>query len=262
MFAILTCMRIHVLGRLVVDVDGAIVHESDLPGNQARVALAMLAVEHRHPISREQIADELWPERLPASWWTALRAVVSKVRTALGTAGASPDLIRNAFGCYQLRLNGGWLDLDAAADALHTAQAQLERGAVVSATANATVASMICGRPFLPGIYSPWTLRQRDRILTMHLNARQCLAEARAQMGDYARSAQSAEIALSLDPYHEAAYQRLIRSRALAGDRIGAASVFRRYRTLVETDLGIEPTAATVAAFREAIGVGEDRDSS
>jgi DNA-binding SARP family transcriptional activator len=254
-------VRIHVLGPLTVDNGGTVVHERNLPGNQARVALAMLAVEHRHPISREQLADELWPDHLPTSWWTALRAVISKIRSTLSTAGVAPDLIRNAFGCYQLRLGGGWLDLDAAADALHNAHAELQRGAAGSAAANATVTSTLCTRPFLPGVYSPWTLRERDRIHTMHVLARQCLAEARAQMGDYTRSAQAAEIALSLDPYHEAAFQRLIRSRALAGDRIGAASVFRRYRALIETELGIEPTAETVAAYVEAIGAGEDARS-
>ena len=85
------------------------------------------------------------------------------------------------------------------------------------------------------------------------LDARECLAEARAAISDFKRSAHSAEIALTLDPYRAAIYQRLIRSRALAGDRIGAPAVFRRYRKLAATDLGIEPTAATLAAYREAI---------
>jgi DNA-binding SARP family transcriptional activator len=247
-------VRIYVLGHVTLEAGDVIVHERALPGNQPRVALAMLAVEHRHPISRDQIADELWPNRLPASWETALRAVVSKIRATLSAAGLPQDAIRNAFGCYQLRLNGGWLDLDAAADALHVAQAQLARGEAPRAAANATVTSMICSRPFLPGIYGPWTLRQRDRIRNMHVLAQQCLAEARAELGDYARSAQAAETALSLDPYREAAYRQLIRSRALAGDRIGAASVYRRYREVIETELGIEPTPDTVAAFHDAIG--------
>ena len=86
------------------------------------------------------------------------------------------------------------------------------------------------------------------------MRARQCRADARAATGDVARSARAAEVALTLDPYREALYQRLIRSRALAGDRIGAASVFVRYQRLIQADLGIDPTQATVAAFREAVG--------
>ena len=246
-------MRVYVLGRLTVEGDSGLLLQRDLPGNQARVALAMLAVEHRHPISRDEIADELWPEQLPASWQTALRAIISKVRSSLANAGVEPSSIENAFGCYQLQLDGGWLDLDAATDALHDAQAELRSGNAMAAAAHATVTCILCGRPFLPGAYGPWTLRQRERISDLHLQARECLADARAAIGDFKRSAQAAEIALTLDPYREAVYQRLIRSRALAGDRIGAAAVFDRYRKLAERELGIEPTAATLAAYREAI---------
>jgi len=60
----------------------------------------MLAVEHRRAIARDELADELWPEQPPRSWETALRAVVSKLRTALSASGVAADnLIANAFGC-------------------------------------------------------------------------------------------------------------------------------------------------------------------
>ncbi len=246
-------MRIYVLGPLAIESGATVLRQRNLAGNQARVALAMLAVEHRRALSRDEIADELWPGRLPSSWQTALRAIISKVRSTLTDAGVGPFEIENAFGCYQLHHTHGWLDLDRAAEAAHDAEADLAHGNPAKAAANATVTCIICSRPFLTGAYGPWTLHQRDRIRDLHVQARQCLAEARAEIGDYARSAQAAELALTLDPYLEPAYQRLIRSRALAGDRIGAASVFMRYRALIETELGIEPSPATVAAFREAI---------
>lgn len=117
------------VGSLTVEVGEAVVRERDLPGSQGRTVLAMLAVEHRRPLGRDELADELWPDRLPPSWETALRAVVSKVRTSLGAAGLEPDLIGNAFGCYQLRRpRDSWLDLEAAAGALHTAETELARG--------------------------------------------------------------------------------------------------------------------------------------
>ena len=247
-------MRVYVLGPLTVESGAKLLRERDLPGNQARIALAMLAVEHSRPVSRDEIADELWPGRLPSSWQTALRAIISKVRLSLEGAGVGPVAIQNAFGCYQLHRADGWLDFDSAAQAAHDAEADLAHGNPAKAAANATVTCIICSRPFLPGAYGPWTLHQRDRIRDLHLRARECLAEARAGIGDYARSAQAAELALTLDPYREPIYQRLIRSRALAGDRIGAASVFMRYRRLVETELGIAPSPATIAAFQEAIG--------
>src|SRR5262245_24045570 len=96
-------VRICVAGSLTVEDGEAVLGERDLPGNQGRLVLAMLAVEHRPPLSRDQLADELWPEGLPRSWETALRAVVSKVRAAGARAGVRP-MIESAFGCYQLHL--------------------------------------------------------------------------------------------------------------------------------------------------------------
>jgi DNA-binding SARP family transcriptional activator len=248
-------MRIYVTGSLAVAADGAVVREDDLPG-QARLVLAMLAVEHRRPLTRDELADELWPERLPRSWETALRAVVSKLRSALTAAGIPTEqLISSAFGCYELRLpRGAWLDLDAAADALHVAESQLERGEVESARANATVTSMICARPFLAGVYAPWTVATRVRITTLRLRAAECLAEAWAASGDSARSARAAEQALALDPFRETTVRRLISAYAALGDRAAAANAYRRCRELLARDLGVAPAPETVALFEALAG--------
>jgi SARP family transcriptional regulator, regulator of embCAB operon len=245
-------VRAYVVGRVTVEAGGNVMHERDLPGNQGRLVLAMLAVEHRQPLSRDRIADELWPDGLPRSWETALRAIVSKVRSSLARAGI-PDVIGNAFGCYQFRLGEGTIDVEAARAALHTAETQLAHGDAPGAAANALVTTLICRRPFLSGLHSPWTLEQRDRLRDLQVDARQCLAEAHACVGNFDVSARNAERALDLDPYREVLYQRLIRSRALAGDRIGAASVFARYRNLMRDELGIEPSPATVAVFNEVV---------
>lgn len=251
-------MRVYVTGPLVVEAGDAVVHERDLPGGQGRIVLAMLAVEHRRSVSRDELADELWPDCLPASWDTALRAVVSKVRAVLGATGMRPEeLIANAFGCYQLRLpRNGWLDLDAATRALHEAETELGRGNAGAAGAAATVTSLICRRPFLPGVHGPWTLDRRQRIERLRLRAEECLAEAWAAAGDYTRSVRAAEQALALDPYRETLYRRLMRSHALAGDRAAAARAYQRCRELLARELGIEPAPATIELFRESVAAG------
>ncbi len=246
-------VRISATGRLIVEDGCAVLSDRDLPGNQGRLVLAMLAVEHRRALSRDAIADELWPDGLPRSWETALRAVISKIRAAATRAGLDRELIGSAFGCYQLRLDGGTLDVDTAADALHDAETQMARGEARAAAASAIVTCIICARPLLPGLYNPWTLRQRDRLRDLQVAAREILGEAHATVGDYALSARHAEQALDLDPYREALHQRLIRSRALAGDRLGAARVFDRYRALMRDELGVEPSTETVAVFTAAL---------
>jgi DNA-binding SARP family transcriptional activator len=248
-------MRIYVTGQLAIEAGGCVLRERDLPGGQGRIVLAMLAVEHRRPLTREELADELWPERLPRSWETALRAVVSKVRASFASAGiGTSDPIGNAFGCYRLRLPpAARLDLDEAVDALHAAETELRLGDAAAAGVNATVTSLICRRPFLPGVYGSWTLAQRERIRGLRLRAEECLADAWAENGEFARSARAAEQALALDPYREVLYRRLIHAHALAGDRAAAAHAYRRCREVLARELGIRPAPATEALFRAAV---------
>jgi DNA-binding SARP family transcriptional activator len=247
-------MRIYVAGSLTVESGGAALHERALPGGQARVILAMLAVEHRRPVTREELADELWPCELPRSWETALRAVVSKLRATLAASGISEDrLIANAFGCYQLHLpRDGWLDVDAARDSLHAATSALRRGDARSVLPAARVTSLICRQPFLAGQYGPWTCAQRDRLEDLRVRAEGSLADAYAVLGEHELSAQAAETALGLDPYCEKLHQRLIRARLLAGDRAGAARAYERCRELFDTELGVAPTPTTLALMNEA----------
>lgn len=247
-------MRIYVTGALIVASGDVVVGEKALPGNQARLVLALLAIEHRRRVGHDEIAEELWPERLPRTWDTALRAIVSKLRASLVAGGVAGDeMIRSVSGCYELRFpRDGWLDLDAAADALHVAEAQLDRGDVGAARANATVCNLICARHFLAGIDSPWVTAQRARIQSMRVRADACLAEAWAADGDFARSARAAEKALELEPFRETLHRRLISSYAAAGDRAAAAYAYRRCRELLASELGVSPAPETVALFQAA----------
>jgi len=128
-------------------------------------------------------ADELWPDGLPQSWESALRAVVSKVRAAGVRAGLGQELVGSAFGCYQLPLGDGTVDVEVAADALHQAEIELARGEAGRAASHALVTCIICRRPFLLGLYNPWTVALRSRLVDLHVSARQVLAEAHAALG-------------------------------------------------------------------------------
>ena len=247
-------MRIYVAGSLTVEAAGAVLHERSLSGGQGRVMLGMLAVEHARPLTREEIADELWPGGLPRSWERALPAVVSKLRAALAVAGIpTGGLIANAFGCYQLHLpRDGWLDVDAARDALHAATGALRRGDARAALSSARMTTLICRQPFLAGHYGAWTCAQRNRLEELRITAEECLADSYGALGEHTLSAQAAEAALALDPYREKLHQRLIQARLLAGDRAAAARAYRRCHELFARELQLEPTATTLALMAQA----------
>jgi DNA-binding SARP family transcriptional activator len=114
------------------------------------------------------------------------------------------------------------------------------------------VTTLICRQPLLPGHYGSWTCAQRDRLQDLRVQAEECLADAYALLGEHELSAHAAETALGLDPYREKLHQRLIRARLLAGDRAAAARAYKRCRELFSTELGIQPTEATLGLMQKA----------
>lgn len=115
-------LRIYLTGRVRIEIGDILLDEGRLPGRQGRTAFVMLVAERDRPVAREELAEELWPGHPPAAWEPALRAIVSKLRAALAPAGLAGDALAGSFGCYQLHLPAGaWVDLEAAAAAVHEA---------------------------------------------------------------------------------------------------------------------------------------------
>jgi DNA-binding SARP family transcriptional activator len=240
-------LRIHIVGDVAVEGDLGLVGQDELHGPQGRLVLAMLAGEHRRAVRRDELADALWGDRLPAAWETAVRVLVSKLRAAIERVEASPrHLIDASAGAYRLRLPAdGWIDLDEAASAVHRAEDALRREAPEAAGPDALVASMIAGRGFLPGIDGPWVEAMREKLLDIHIRALVCLAEVWFARGDYEQAARDAEAVVRIDPYRESAHRLLMRSHVAAGDRASAARAYATCCRLLTEDLGVRPSRRT-----------------
>jgi DNA-binding SARP family transcriptional activator len=89
-------VRVYLTGNVAVEDGDVLVPERRFPARQGRLAFAVLAWEQKRAISMDELADTIWNGAPPSAWQAALRALISKVRTALG------DLvtIEHAFGCY------------------------------------------------------------------------------------------------------------------------------------------------------------------
>src|SRR6266487_3578071 len=75
--------RIQLCGRLAAEIEGRRI-EADLPGRQGRLLFVYLVANRDRVIGREELIEALWPERAPPAVGGALRALVSKVRRAVG----------------------------------------------------------------------------------------------------------------------------------------------------------------------------------
>jgi DNA-binding SARP family transcriptional activator len=225
----LTNLRAYLTGPLCLESGEHLLEETALPGPQGRHLLGFLIAEHARPVSRDELADQLWPTALPAAWENSLKSLISKIRAALTHAGLpGTELIRNAFGAYQFRLpRDGWVDVDAAALSVHLAEAALAAGDLDAAACHAYVTRLITARPFLPGIEGEWAHAWRCRLEDHRIRAIECMAKEQLQRGQTTAAIRSAELVLELD----------------------SLRAYRRCRQVLHQQLGTAPSPGTRAAL-------------
>ncbi|HJR26519.1 MAG TPA: winged helix-turn-helix domain-containing protein, partial [Acidimicrobiales bacterium] len=98
-------LSIRVCGGVEVEAGGRLLPTSLLAGRQGRLVLAYLACERHRAVPREELAELLWPEDLPASWTSSLHAVVSRLRKLLVEAGLDGgEALTSGGGAYRLVL--------------------------------------------------------------------------------------------------------------------------------------------------------------
>ncbi len=246
-------LRIYLAGNIALERGDVLVAESRFPGSQGRLAFALLASERHDALSTERIADVVWDGEPSASWGSALRAIVSKLRGVLAESGAAAT-IEHAFGCYQLRLPpDAWIDVEAAAAAVHDAEEAFRTGDLVAANGGSLVANAIARRPFLEGADGGWVRRQRSQLLAIRVRALSCRAEIALARGDPTGAVGDAERIIALEPFRERAYVTLMRAHVEAGNNAEALATYERLRETLASELGADPAPDTEAAFMEVL---------
>src|SRR6476619_4354155 len=144
--------------RLAIEANGVRLDEQRVAGRQGRILFAYLAVHHGRSVPRDELAELLWGEDLPATWEKALRVLATKLRALLEECGIDgSSTLRSAFGCYQLTLPADtWIDLDAAVTALERGEAALAGRELDEARAQASTVAELARRVRRPGEGRRW----------------------------------------------------------------------------------------------------------
>ena len=241
------------LGRLGIEHGERWLDGSALPGRQGRIVLAYLALCH-YPVSRDELADLVWPDALTASWERDLSAVVSKVRAALDSLDLG-SLLQGALGCYELQLPPtSRVDVEDAVRFVEDAEIAWRVGNRDVALAAAATAANLARRPFLPAERGVWIERRRDDVRATLLRALDLLAQALTGGQYHDDALRYAKEAVALDPYRETSYVQLMRLHMSQGNRAEALRTYERCRALLARDLGVTPSSQTEAVYREVLG--------
>lgn len=241
--------RIQLCGRLVVRIDGRRV-DGDLPGRQGRLAFAFLAINRNRQVSRDALVDALWPDGRPALVDAAVNALVSKLRKAIEPGGVE--------GRSELRLvlPNAWLDVEAALEGIHRAEAAVARGAWAEVWGPGRVALHIVRRGFFHGESAPWVREQRATLDDVERRALEAIAESSLELGpaEHDSALRSGRDLVRLAPFRESGYRLLMRALAADGNVAEALGVYEKLRVTLRDELGAAPSPETQALHRELLG--------
>src|SRR6516165_8011967 len=238
-------LTIGVLGPLVIESDDC--RLGKVP-KKARALLGFLAAQGGQAVSRERLADLLWPYQGSDQARHSLRNCLLELRKALG-AQAGPYLMADFASC---RVQDTIVDLDRF-ERLSRSRQRTELQTAADLYRGEFLADFhIDSEPF-----QEWLAAERDRTLVLVCDILQRLSAAQDAAGEAEAAIQSGRRLVALDPLSEFGQRVLMRAYARAGRR---GEALRQYKSCAETlkrELGVAPDAETQGLANEIARAGD-----
>ncbi len=233
-------VRIQICGPLAIERDGQRL-DARLPGRQGRLLFTYLVVNRHRQVPRDELAEALWREPDPAAVDTRLNPLLSKLRRVLGA-----DTV-DGRSMLRLCLPGAWVDLEAAAEAIHRAESSVAQQDWTRAWGPALIALFAAERGFLPGEEAPWITEIRHQLTVLRLRALECYAAAGLGIGgtELAAAVRAGRQLIGLAPLRESGYRYLMQALAAQDNMAEALSVYSQLSECLRDQLGVSPSPAT-----------------
>jgi len=193
--------------------------------------LVFLAL-HDGAVDRAAVAGTLWPDASERHAYSNLRSALARLeRTG-----------RKALRASKLELG---LAEDVTVD-LRQSQAlarQLLDPAVTLGQCDLGAATVeALSADLLPGWYDDWVLVQAEDWRQLRLHALETLAQRLTALGRWGEATGAAGAAVRAEPLRETPHAALIQVHLAEGNQSEAVREFERYRALLHTELGLDPT--------------------
>lgn len=225
--------QVRLLGPLDLSVGGTL---RPVLGHRRRTVLAILALYAGELVSVDHMIDIVWGDQPPRTAVNTVQSHVSYLRRVIGDKAAILG-----------RPPGYLLDLGAEPTDIATAERLIRAGSQAD-DPNDRVRYLLSalalwrGQPLVDVTSSPWLDLQAERLNQLLLQAYQLLAEARLALGE--NSLLTVELAplTRAHPLAERLHAYLMLALYREGRQSEALEVYRRLRTVLAEELGVEPT--------------------
>jgi DNA-binding SARP family transcriptional activator/tetratricopeptide (TPR) repeat protein len=226
-----------------------------LRGRQVPLLFAYMVLCRDRAMSRDELAEAMWPDSAPRSQDAALRTLLSRLRSALG----SDAVVGRDEVALELP-EPAWIDIEAAAAQLPRAYEALNRNDARAAWALAQVPLNIAGRGLLPGVHANWVEPRRRDLAELRLEALEVIGRAGLELGGTQLGSveRAGRALIELERFRESGYVLLMEALAAQGNIAEGVRVFERLRRLLRDDLGTAPSREAIAVHERLLGTGPD----
>ncbi len=240
-------LRIQLLGTFRVAIDGQPVAPGFWRSRRASTLVKLLALAPRHRLSREQLADTLWPDFDLDAQLNNLNVATTRARRALTTAGAIGQtfLTRDGDALVLGPDEAVWVDVAA------FEQGVAEGWQTLDPVVCRTVLSLYGGDLLPDDAYEEWVDGRRTALRNQFLALLARLGQLHNERGEGSDAIEVFQRLVAEEPADEAAHASLIRLFAERGQRQHALAQFDRLTTALRKHLDAEPARTTVALVQE-----------
>jgi predicted ATPase/DNA-binding SARP family transcriptional activator len=212
-------------------------------GSRRRPLLLRLLLSANHAVAAERLVDDLWDASPPAGARSTLASHVSMLRGLLGD-----DRIVPTPGGYRIRVGVGELDVTSFEADADAGGAALRAGDPQSALPRLTAALGAWRGPAWADVADrAWAAGEVTRLAERRHGALDDLLRARLELGHHREVVADAEQAVDEEPLREERWASLMLALYRSGRQADALRAFRRLRTVLAEELGIDPSAQLVA---------------
>ena len=249
----MSTLTVRLLGGLRLEHDGVVVH---LASARARAIVAYLLLHRDCPHERAELASVLWPDSGESQARTNLRQALHQLRRTL------PDVDR-FFVLDGQRLqarSAAPLELDVARFEECTAHTRQMEDAVEAGPERERLEEAVryYRGDLLPEMYEEWLDAPRERQRERYVGVLERLVAITEEQRDYRAALRHAQRWLQHDPLVEEPYRRLMRLYALCGERAKALHAYHSCASLLQREVGGEPTRQTQMAYEKLLRLDSD----
>ncbi|MBC6447383.1 AfsR/SARP family transcriptional regulator [Actinokineospora xionganensis] len=230
-------MGLRILGPLELVAGGS---SFKIGGPRDRIVLATLALRVNRVTSVEQLMDAVWGESPPSTARGQIQGCISGLRKLFCDAGR-PEAIKTRSSGYLLVLPDTELDSEAFAKAVRTAHGQAADGKAAEAAATLRDALDLWRGPALDGVQSDVVRRAASPLDELRLAAIEERTRLDLELGRHEELTADLRALIVEHPLRERLYGFLMLALYRSGRQAEALEVFRRARSTLIAELGIEP---------------------